>query len=56
VADIDEQEVERCNLIFHSVFADFPSNFQRVFGIPFDLPLNAEVSIGNNMKELEEIA
>ena len=55
VADIDKQEVERCNRIFHSVFADFPSNLQRVFGIPFDLPLNAEVSIGSNMKDLKEI-
>lgn len=55
VCDVKESEVDKVAKIFFEVFEDFPLNFQRVFKIPFDLPLRVEVSIGNNMKELTEI-
>lgn len=41
--------------ITNSVFQDIPTNFKRLFGVEFDLPLQAEVSYGQNMKELQEI-
>lgn len=54
VVDIPEFEVPRVVKLFHDVFNDLPLNFERIFKIPFDLPLRCEVSVGNNMKELTE--
>src|SRR3990167_1098033 len=34
---------------------DVPINFKRVFGVEFNLPLNAEVKVGKNLKEMEII-
>lgn len=55
VVDVADYEVERVARMFHSVFDDLPKNFERVFKVPFNLPLRCEVSVGKNMKELEEI-
>ena len=55
VCDISSSEISRVEALFHNVFRDFPANFNRVFGVEFDLPLKCEVSVGKNMKELEEI-
>lgn len=55
VADVENSEVERTARIFFEVFEDLPTNFEKVFKIPFDLPTRAEVSYGPNMKELTEI-
>lgn len=55
VCDVEKSEVERVARIFHSVFDDLPSNFKRVFGVEFNLPLRCEVSAGDNMKELTEV-
>lgn len=55
VVDVEKKEVERTAEMFQSVFNDLPTNFERVFKKKFTLPLRCEVSIGNNMKELEEI-
>lgn len=54
VCDVEEYEVERVAKIFHEVFADFPVNFRKFFGLEFNLPLRCEVSVGLNMKELNE--
>lgn len=55
VCDIHSSEVERCTKLFHSVFNDLPSNFHRLFGVDFNLPMTCEVSVGSNMKELNEV-
>ena len=55
VVDCADHEVERVTHLFHDVFNDLPANFERLFGVPFDLPLRCEVSAGKNMKELEEV-
>lgn len=55
VCDIVPQDQQRVVDIFHSVFNDIPSNFNRVFGKKFNLPLKCEISVGNNMKDLNEI-
>jgi DNA polymerase I-like protein with 3'-5' exonuclease and polymerase domains len=55
VADIQVCEQQKCVSMFNAVFADLPSNFQRIWGINFNLPLKCEISIGNNMGELSEI-
>ena len=55
VVDCPEASVEKVGRLFHDVFTDIPTNFKRLFGVEFDIPLKCEVSIGNNMKELEEL-
>ncbi len=55
VCDVKDHEVERTAKLFHEVFADLPANFQRVFKVPFDLPLRVEVGAGLNMYDTEEI-
>ena len=54
VCDVPENEVDTVARIFHGVFSDIPNNFRRIFGLEFNLPLRAEISIGPNMKELTE--
>jgi DNA polymerase I-like protein with 3'-5' exonuclease and polymerase domains len=55
VLDIPQESKEEVVQIFNSVFLDFPVNFERFFGVKFDLPLRCEISVGNNMKELTEV-
>ncbi len=35
------------------VFEDVPKNFQKMFGTEFNLPMKAEVQVGNNWKDME---
>jgi len=55
VCDVEDSEVERVVKLFHEVFKDLPTNFQRMFKVEFDLPMSCEVGVGKNMKELMEI-
>lgn len=55
VVDCEDSEVERVATIFHSVFNDLPTNFEKLFKVKFNLPLRCEVSVGKNMKELTEL-
>lgn len=55
VCDVHKMEVKNVAAIFHSVFEDLPLNFEKVFKVPFDLPMKCEVSVGQNMKELTEL-
>lgn len=54
VVDCAERHIQAVAGIFHNVFADIPTNYKRLFGAEFTLPLACEVSIGNNMKDLTE--
>lgn len=54
VVDCPDREKQKVALLFHEVFTDIPTNFKRLFGVEFNIPLTCEVSIGNNMKELTE--
>jgi hypothetical protein len=51
VVDCNRGEEERVTALFNSVFSDAPANFNRIFGVEFNLPLLCEVSKGMNMKE-----
>lgn len=55
VCDIEEYELERVTKMFHGVFSDLPTNFEKLFKVSFDLPLRCEVSAGKNMKETVEV-
>lgn len=56
VCDVHPNEVQRTVNIFHEVFRDLPANFERIFKVPFDLPMTVEVGVGDNMKQLTEVA
>lgn len=55
VADIDKKDVDKCVSLFYSVFADLPSNINRIFNCGFDLETRVEISVGQNMFDLEEV-
>lgn len=55
VCDVKDYEVERTAKLFHEVFTDLPANFERVFKVPFDLPLRCEVCAGPNMYDTGEV-
>lgn len=52
VVDCISDDLSKVGRVFHEVFNDLPSNFERVFHKPFNLPLLCEVSYGPNQKEL----
>jgi DNA polymerase-1 len=53
VVDVPKEEVEAVCRMFESVFNDLPMNFERVFGVPFNLPSRCEVSYGNDKYSLQ---
>ena len=40
---------------FHEVFKDVPENFERMFGVEFNLPMRASVKVGLDWKNMEEV-
>ena len=50
---LDTQE-EVCYTI-NKVFEDIPNNFNRLFGLEFNLPIRAEISYGKNWGDMEII-
>lgn len=55
VVDSPEQEVEQVVKILKSSIEDIPINFERVFKTSFDLPLECEIQIGKNLKDMIDI-
>ena len=40
------KEIQATAILFHQVFNDLPANFERIFKVPWDLPMKCEVSVG----------
>lgn len=55
VVDCPSNEKDITIQLFYDIYKDLPMNFEKIFGIKYNLPLFCEVSIGNNLKELKEI-
>lgn len=55
VVDCASHEVKRVAEMFHKVFADAPTNINRVFNIGFNLTVRCEVLAGHNQGELYEV-
>lgn len=55
VADCTQEEVDLVCQIFRDEISKTPEYLSKYYGVDFNLPLLGEVSIGKNMKELEEI-
>lgn len=52
VVDLPEAEIKKCVKLFDNVFADIPTNFRKLFGVEFNIPLRCECGAGSNFKEL----
>jgi DNA polymerase I-like protein with 3'-5' exonuclease and polymerase domains len=50
----EKSRLETVVSIVKQSIIDIPTNFYRLFGVPFDLPLNSEVSVGPTLKEQEK--
>lgn len=55
VADVPDNEVQDVAVMFDKVFRDLPQLVEKAYGVPFNIPMLGEVSIGPNMLELEEV-
>lgn len=54
VVDVPTHEVVKVCTLFEQVFNDIPMNFERVFGVKFNLPTKCEVSYGMDKFNLTE--
>jgi DNA polymerase I-like protein with 3'-5' exonuclease and polymerase domains len=55
--DAPEENLAPISAIVYNVFRDVPKNFERLFGIPFDMELNVEIHAGptwGNMQLLDK--
>lgn len=41
-------------VLMENVFKDIPRNFERMYGVEFNIPLSGEVSFGPNLKHMKE--
>lgn len=55
VVDTPKKNVDILVDLFYNVYMDVPNTFQKLFGVEYNLPLFNEVSVGPNLKDLEEI-
>lgn len=53
--DSPAHEVEQVAQLIVDVFKALPKNIQQAYGVPWNVPMLGEVSVGPNMKELQEI-
>lgn len=54
-SDSPPDEVDAVKEIFLEVFQDLPKNITKAYGVPWDLPMLGEVSVGPNLKDLTEV-
>lgn len=54
VLDISGELCDNVCRILDQVFKDIPKNFERLFGVEFNLPMKAEIKYGPNWAEMEK--
>jgi DNA polymerase I-like protein with 3'-5' exonuclease and polymerase domains len=47
--------LERVCNITHGVFNDIPANFNKLFGATLNLPIQCEISVGNNLLDTKVV-
>ena len=55
VSDCPDNEVQTVTEIKLEVFKDLPKLIEKAYGIPWNLPMIGEVSVGPNMSDLTEV-
>ena len=53
IIDCKDEHVESLSELMLQVFKDVPKNFEKLFGVEFNLPMKAEVQFGPNWKDME---
>lgn len=53
--DVPSKEIDTTVELLHNVASDVPKNFQRLFGVPYNLPFLVECEVGNNYQQMESI-
>jgi DNA polymerase I-like protein with 3'-5' exonuclease and polymerase domains len=53
IIDCDDKHTDELSQMMLDVFEDVPKNFQKLFGVEFNLPMKAEVQVGQNWKDME---
>lgn len=58
VLDLPESmdALERIVVHVRNVFNDVPSNFHRLFGVEFNLPLTAKISYGKDLLDMQPVS
>lgn len=51
----DKEIVDKVKEMFYNVLHDFPNNFEKIFGVEFDLEIRGEMEVGMNMFDMETI-
>lgn len=51
----DDDYIQPIVNLFHQVFDDIPMNIKKLFGFDWNVPMNCEVKIGKNMKEMSKV-
>lgn len=54
VVDAESKYLPEIAAVFHEVFADLPTQINKVFGYTWTVPLECEVKAGPNMKDMEK--
>lgn len=55
VCDAPDEYIERVSNLMYQVFDDIPANIRRLFGVEWVVPMDCEVKIGPNMKDMKKI-
>jgi DNA polymerase-1 len=55
VADCPDNEYEAVGKLMKVCVENIPNNFERLFGIPFNLPITCELMYGKNMADMKEM-
>jgi DNA polymerase I-like protein with 3'-5' exonuclease and polymerase domains len=56
IIDATEDHVDMLVKLNHKVFENIPANFQKLFGVEFNVPMKCEVQVGSNWKEMEIVS
>ena len=51
----ESEEFQELGNLIHGVFRDIPLNFERLFSVKLNLPIQCEISVGNNLFDKVEV-
>ena len=54
IIDAPDQYTEQLSRLILDVFEAVPKNFEKLFGVPFNIPMKAEVEFGKDWKNMEK--
>lgn len=55
VVDAPDEYIERVSNLMYQVFDDIPKNIEKMFGVHWNVPMDCEVKIGLDMKNMTKV-